>query len=100
MNSFAGLTLVIASKTNLKVQGVSIIDVKWTNMRDSASHILPKKITGSVTSAHQVNIKSQISDSCMSESLNLNQNALFLHLKPPGYTDKLIFIFWFVPLSQ
>lgn len=68
MNSFAGLMLVIASKTNLKVQGVSIIDVKWTNMRDSASHILLKKITGSVTSAHQVNIKSQISDCCVSKS--------------------------------
>lgn len=36
MNSFAGLTLVIASKTNLKVPSVSIIDVKWTNMQDFA----------------------------------------------------------------
>lgn len=71
MNSFAGLTLVIASKTNLKVQGVSIIDGKWTNVRDCASHILPKKITSSGASAHQVNIKSQISDSYVSESLNL-----------------------------
>ncbi len=92
MNSFAGLTLVIASKTNLKVQGISIIDVKWTNMRDSASHILPKKITGSVTSAHQVNIKSQISDCFVSESLNLTKflklNAWFLHQNPLVYSDK------------
>lgn len=45
MNSFAGLTLVIGSKTNLKVQGLSIIDGKWANARISASQETSEKIS-------------------------------------------------------
>lgn len=45
MNSFAGLTLVIGSKTNLKVQAVSIIDGKWAKERISERHELSEKIS-------------------------------------------------------